>query len=463
MKTRNLIVLSVLALIIGVSSCRDDLEFDLASNELGFSTDTVDLDTIFNHTNSQTYKFTVHNHQDKDIQIPHIYLARGAESFFKLNVDGVPGHDFENVAIRKNDSIFVFVEIAAEDAPINPNYEDEIIFETSGNTQQVKLLSYIERAQFYITPEGQDYLDIGNETWDNSSSRVIFGNLRVNNSLTISAGTKVYFHNESGLTVNQGAIFDVGGNLGNEVIFRTDRMDDRSDSIPKLWDKILLRNPAASSKINYAVIKGGTVGLQVEGSTDLKITNTKILNNDKIGLYAKNANIIAWNLVINNSDNTSLGLEGGSYDFRNCSLGNYHYIGQGTGGNYSLVLSNDGAPLTQANFYNCVLYGRASNSIVFDNVSGIFNYDFAYNVLRLDFPGEFPAGTFNNTNLIEDPLFVNPGFGTNDLRLLMDSPAIGHGNGYINPGENDKDILNQQRSSSNFNPGAYEGVVNPDE
>src|SRR5690606_18507682 len=100
MKTRNLIVLSIIALIIGISSCRDDFDFDLASDNLSFSSDTLNLDTIFNHTNSQTYKLTIHNNQDEDVQIPRIFLSRGESSLFKINVDGQPGFEFENVAIR---------------------------------------------------------------------------------------------------------------------------------------------------------------------------------------------------------------------------------------------------------------------------------------------------------------------------------------------------------------------------
>src|SRR5690554_5689461 len=121
MKIRNLLTVSVLlVIIIGISSCRDDFDFDLASDELGFSTDTVSLDTIFNHTNSQTYKLTVHNRQKDDVEIPRIYLARGENSFYKLNVDGMSGYYFENIPVRAKDSIFIFVEIAAGEAPVNP-------------------------------------------------------------------------------------------------------------------------------------------------------------------------------------------------------------------------------------------------------------------------------------------------------------------------------------------------------
>ena len=112
MKIRNLIVPGLMALIVGISSCRDDFDFDLATENLSFSNDTVHLDTVFNHTNSQTFKLTVHNHQNDDVLIPRIFLSRGEASLFKLNVDGMPGYDFENVPIRKKDSIFIFVEIA---------------------------------------------------------------------------------------------------------------------------------------------------------------------------------------------------------------------------------------------------------------------------------------------------------------------------------------------------------------
>lgn len=453
MRIRNLLTTSVLLIIIGISSCRDDFDFDLASDELGFSTDTVSLDTVFNHTNSQTYKLTVHNRQNDDVEIPKIYLSRGENSFYKLNVDGMPGYYFENIPVRAKDSIFIFVEIAAGEAPVNPLYEDELVFETTNGSQQVKLLSWIEKAKFYIPEQGQtDVLinEIYNETfWDNTESRVIFGNAVVNNNLTIHAGTKVYFHNDAGMTVN--GTLNVTGSYGNEVIFRSDRHDERSDSLPNMWNKIHLK-PFTNSEIKYAIIKGGNIGLEVE-QANLVISNTKILNNESIGLYAKNANITGYNLVINNSDVASLALEGGTYDFRHCTFANYHNIGQGTGSNYSLFLSNDGAELNQANFYNSIFYGRSQNAVYFDKIEGVpFNHDFQNNFIR----NEFGDLTFPSNITEGDPLFVNPGFGKNDLRLKVESAAkdIGSSDYWI-----ENDILGNQRDPSSPNAGAYEVLM----
>jgi hypothetical protein len=455
MKIRNLIVFGLIALLIGISSCRDDFDYDIASKELSFSSDTLHLDTIFSNTGSQTYKLVVHNRENKDIQIPRIYLNNGETSLFKINVDGLSGAAFENIVVHKKDSIFIFVEIAAGEIPVNTAYEDEIYFETQVGVQQVKLLSYLERALFYNTEQSDDF-PIGNDNWDNQYSRVIFGKVNAEH-LNISAGTKIYFHSNAELIVNGN--LNVSGTMNQKVIFRTDRMDERSDSLPNTWGKIHLKNNAAAS-IDHAIIKGANIGLEVENS-NLDISNTLILNNEFVGLYGHgNSTVInGKNLVINNSNTASLGVEGGSYEFIHSTFANYHNIGQGSGSNYSLILSNDGAPLIKADFFNCILYGRAMNAIHFDNQGGTFNHNFKNNVIRIDAPGELPGiDTSNITD--QDPMFRNPGFGKNDVRLLVDSPVLGTGEPiYANMVP--FDLLGQSRTNSPT-PGAYQLAVEPE-
>lgn len=447
MQIRSLVTGAILLIIFGISSCRDDFDYDLASDELGFSTDTISLDTIFNHTNSQTYKFTVHNRQNKDVEIPRIYLGRGESSFYKLNVDGMPGYSFENVAVRAKDSIFVFVEIAAGDAPVNPLYEDEVFFETTNGSQNVKLLSWIEKANFYNT-EMVDGASLGNVSWDNSTSHVIYGNVTAEN-FNATDGTRIYFHNNSSLTVN--GTMNVVGSKGNEVRFRSDRHDERSDSLPNMWGKIKIKSPNnfIDNSIDYAIIKGGNIGLEVENSK-LTISNTKILNNDSLGLYAINSNITGYNLVVNNSDLASVAIEGGTYEFKHCTFANYHNIGQGAGRNLSLFLSNEGNALN-AKFYNSIFFGRAFNAIeIEEGTTG--NLIFDYNVIK----GAEPQNATNS--LIDaDPLFIDPGFGKNDLRINSESEVIGHA---IGTWLIDFDINGFQRIGQ-LNPGAYQQTVTP--
>lgn len=458
MKIRNLVVIGLLTLVFGLSSCREDFDFDIASSELMFSKDTLNLDTVFNHTSSQTYQLTIHNKQNKDIRIPKIYLSQGASSLFKINVDGMSGFEFEDVAIRKKDSIFIFVEITAGELAMNMDYEDEINFETDFGYQRIKLLSHLERAKFYNT-EMNDHYTLTETSWDSDYSRVIFGNVSATD-LTIGPKTKVYLHNDANLNIN--GTININGSLGNEVIFRTDRMDERSDSLPNNWGKIKIKSPNSSvlNSINYAVIRGGNVGLEVE-SSKLEIKNTKIVNNEFVGLYGINAQIKGENLVVNNSNVASVAIEGGSVEFIHSTFANYHNIGQGAGGNYSLFLSNQGEngvsiPLTQANFYNCILYGRAWNAVYFEQGSGAFNHHFKNNVIRLDMPN-LVSGIDGSNITDQDPMFVDPGFGKNDVRLLSDTEVAGTGS-TVYSALVPLDILGQSRVAQPT-PGAYQALV----
>lgn len=458
MKIRNIIVLSFIALFIGFASCRDDFDFDIASDELVFSKDTLSLDTVFNYTNSQTYRLSVHNQQDKDVFVSKVYLSRGENSLFKINVDGMPGYNFENVAIRKNDSISIFVEIAAGEAPAIPHYEDEIVFETDYGFQQVKLMSYIEKAKFYNTELDENYV-LTETNWDDQFARVLYGNINAD-ELNIGPKTKVYFHKDANLLIN--GHLNINGSLHNEVIFRTNRMDERTDSLPDYWGKIKIKSPNNSvlNSINYAIIKGGNVGLEIENSR-LDIKNSKILNNEKIGLYGINSIIRGENVVINNSNLAALAIEGGDVQFVHSTFANYFNIGQGAGGNYSLFLGNLGEndvslPLLQANFYNCIFYGRSSNAIIFEDGGAMFNHNFKNNLIKLNFPNEVEGIDESNTIGL-DPMFVNPGFGKNDLRLKSETEAVGIASptfAEIVP----LDILNYPRTNSPM-VGAYQELV----
>lgn len=465
MKIRNYIVLAIAGLMFGIASCRDDFDFAIVKKDLSFSADTINLDTVFNNTSSQTYLLTIHNNENKDVEIPKIYLSRGESSLFKVNVDGMPGYDFENIAIRKKDSIMVFVEIAAGDVSVNQQYEDELMFETGAGMQQVKLMAFLEKAKFYNTELSDNY-QLTETNWDSEYSRVIFGNVSAGD-LNIGPKTKIYFHKDATLSVS--GLFDVNGSLNNEVIFRTDRMDERSDSLPDQWGslKIKSNNSNIENSINYAIIKSGNVGLEVANSK-LNIKNTKILNSQEIGLYAKNSTVRAENLIVSHSNLASLAVEGGDVQFIHSSFVNYFNIGQSGGGNYSLYLGNvdnDGnnIPLNKANFYNCIFYGRAFNSIVFDNngsSGNSFNYDFKNNVIRLDFPSEV-SGIDSSNITGQDPMFVNSGFGKNDFRLLIDSPVLGTGSQTYSEMV-PFDILNHSRISSPT-PGAYQNAVLPED
>ncbi|MDP5061511.1 MAG: hypothetical protein NWP64_06285, partial [Maribacter sp.] len=110
MRIRILITISILFLILWSTSCRKDFEYAPSNGHLSFSKDTVYLDTVFSNIGSSTYFLKVYNDSRDDIIIPKIALKNGNESFYRLNVDGVAGKNFENIPLYAKDSLFILIE-----------------------------------------------------------------------------------------------------------------------------------------------------------------------------------------------------------------------------------------------------------------------------------------------------------------------------------------------------------------
>ena len=141
--------LSFSIILLSVSSCRKDFSTIPSFGQLEFSRDTVFLDTIFTNIGSATYNLKVYNRGNDDITIPNIALERGTISNYRLNVDGIPGKDFQNIDILAKDSIFIFVETTVNIASISsPLYTDRILFDTGINQQDVELVTLVQDANF---------------------------------------------------------------------------------------------------------------------------------------------------------------------------------------------------------------------------------------------------------------------------------------------------------------------------
>lgn len=426
MNVRTFIFGLGLTALIGFQSCREDFDYDPISSDLSFSRDTVSVDTVYNFSKSETYVLKVYNPENDNRVIPKIYLSRGEQSFFNINVDGKSGTSFENVPIRKKDSLFIFIEIAAKEAQANPLYDDEITFETINSTKKIKLLSWIEKAKIHTKDA-----TITSENWNSNEAQVIDGNLTVTNNLVIEKGTKVYFKKGASLTIANNASLTVNGFLNEEVKFRSARHDNKYDSIPDQWNKIELA-PNSSSKINYAKIIGADTGLHVNRA-QLEISNSKIVNNQSYGILANNATITGYNLVMNNSNLSTLAIQGGgAYEFYHSTFANYFSFGTGVGPAYSLYLSNkdndnESASLTKATFGNCIFYNqRTPNAIVFDRNDGVmFNYLFDTNIIHNADVSTLDVATAPNflASIKLDPIFVNTNYNANKLAVKEDSPA----------------------------------------
>ncbi len=422
---RYYLTLLLVITLMFFSSCRKDFSADLSSGNLTFSKDTVYLDTVFTNIGSSTYNLKVYNKSTHAISIPSVKLGKGEDSYYRLNVDGTPGKIFENVEILAKDSIYIFIETTIDYSQVsNPIYTDEIVFDSGTNLQDVKLITLVEDAHFLfpskdvnglietinigIDAEGNE-IDINgfylndNTTFTNEKPYVIYGYCAVpeNKTLTIEAGAKIHFHSNSGLIVDKNATLTIEGELNNEVLIESDRLETQYSNVPGQWGAIWLRAGSKNHNINYAIIKNASAGIIMDsiGSNStptLIIKNTQIYNSSNFGILGRESNIEGENLVINNSGQSSLAcIIGGTYNFTHSTFTNFW---SNSFRQYPSVLINnyftysdnisqvvETRDLLAANFTNCIIDGGDNLELIIDKVEGSeFNYSFKNNLIRFN-------------------------------------------------------------------------------
>ena len=503
------------------SSCRKDFEFSPSTGSLQFSKDTVYLDTVFTNIGSSTYNLKVYNKSDDDISIPAVRLALGETSNYRLSVDGTAGKNFNNIEVLAKDSLFIFIESTIDIKNFtNPNgtylYTDQIEFDAGSNLQKVELVTLVQDAVF-IYPDRDNTtkvvetltLDIGGElvetelqgrellptelTFTKEKPFVIYGFATVPNgeTLTIEAGSRLHFHENSGIIVSNGASINVNGAysndldlLENEVIFEGDRLEPGFSQVPGQWGTIWLLDGSVDNTINYATIKNSTIGVLSDGNPDeandkLTITNTQIYNSSSFGVLGRNTSISGENVVINNSGLSSFaGTLGGKYNFTHSTIVNYWDNGFRQFPAVLLnnfVLDEDNvatiADLTEANFNNCIIYGNDNPEILLDEIedaSVVFNFKFTNCLIRFEDNSNNFTGVnydFNDTakyegNIFnEDPNFKDVEF--NELIIGDDSAANGQGLSSFAT-QIPFDILNVNRTSLP-DLGAYQHITFPED
>ena len=433
-KFKLILAFSFWTLLTAISCNRDDINFESPSELLRFSQDTLFLDTVYNQVRSETYAVKIYNNEDKDVMIPKITLEKGASSLYRINVDGKSGTDFSNIPLRKNDSLYIFVEIAPIANATEAIAEDRIQFQTPAGNQQVTLFSVVQDAEFYIESKTNPNVLTSNTTWTSNKAKIIFGNLTLEagKTLDIQKGTKIYFHKNSGLKISKNAKLNVNGDLGEEVIFRGDRNDTRYDTIPKNWQGIMM-DTNSTLNMNYAKVFGGTVGLEMIQTT-ANIDNSIFHTHQEFGILAINSNVTAKNLVMNNSGEANFGIfKGGTYNITHSTLANYWNLNSALPGlglyatnEYSNGTATEQAPLI-LNIKNSIIYTDNDNAVLFKPTAGqTFNYSFQNSLLKYGSTANYTvdAGSIKN----QDPKFQNYFTQKMNLRLKDDSPAKGKGN-----------------------------------
>ncbi|MFO7721797.1 MAG: hypothetical protein R6V49_01100 [Bacteroidales bacterium] len=431
----SLVATFVLIMLLA-GACRKDDSFLNTPATLGFSQDTVIFDTVFTTIGSVTQWLKVYNKEKQPVMIDQIYLAGGSQSQFRMNVDGKPVTSVKNIELAPNDSIFIFVEVTVD--PNNGNnpliITDSIVFMNKGNTQDVKLVAWGQDAHF-IVPDRKvgniPYRIVAGEgetvEWTNDKPYVIYGYAVVDSvgMLRIGKGTRVHFHNNSGLWVYKGGSIKVDGTLDEPVTFQGDRLDPYYRDLPGQWDRIWINEGSVDNEFNHAIIRNGFIGIQAE-ILDQSMGNKLVLNNTVIEnmsgrcLFTRAYRVEATNCLFTNTADITVYLAvGGSYDFRHTTIANY-WPYDGTRQVPALVVANYeenfslgtvyAGDLVKAYFGNCIIYGSNKEEfLALDKYGGAFNYQLDHCLIKTTLnPAQNPGNFINCMTRNQDLPSYNP-------------------------------------------------------
>ncbi len=428
-------------------SCQKERFTTNPDDLLAFSTDTLRFDTVFTSLGSATRILKVYNRHRESIRISRIYLGSGAQSRFRLNVDGLPGALHENIDIAPNDSLYVFAEVTInpdEPPSISPFViAEDLIFEVNGNTQKVVLEAWGQNAIYLpsrFSAGGAVQYNCGSAEWVWNDPRpyVIYGIVVIDScTVRIPAGARVHVHGglvrvkqdsvtvryNDGLLVFQGAgRLIVEGTAERPVIFEGDRLEQEFANVPGQWTGIWLRPGTSGHRIEHAIIRNSIIGIRVDSAADLALRNTQVYNTANSGIIGVHAKIRAENCLFYSNGAYAIQLEyGGDYEFTYCTAANFG--GRSEALRMGNALCRDpfcedfDAFSLQSRFKNCILLGSRPDQITLFNRTGQpsdLDYRFEHCLVRVrdllrpnDHPDFFdyckPCLNLSNT----DSVFLN--------------------------------------------------------
>lgn len=411
---------AALAAALLLASCDKENSFITSPDaRLEFSLDTLHFDTVFTELGSATLFFKVYNRHDRPIRISRIALEGNAGNTFRINVDGAPGNVHENVELYVRDSLYVFVEVT-----VNPNQplsvspfviEDQVVFETNGNTQRVRLEAWGQNANYFPSRFNKGVAvqltcNNGQIVWNDPKPYVIYGAVFIDDcTLVIPAGTRIYVH--GGVAQNDvfGGIYNDGilytlanGRIRTEgtaeapIIIQGARTEEAFDNTRGQWNGIIIGRGSRGNEFNYTTVRNSRFALLVDSSAEITARNSRFYNTSGNAIVGFHSKITAENCLIYNTGGNSLQLLfGGDYDFTYCTIANYG-VNAGTLGMSNFWCYDD--PLTcqnrkdyriNATFVNSIIYGSRRDQIDMADVTGrqnpaMFNVSFQNCVVRVD-------------------------------------------------------------------------------
>ena len=387
-------LITLFVVIMAVCSCSDDDSFSTSrGNLLSFSTDTVKLDTVFSNIPTQTQTFWVYNRSGNGIRCSNIRLEHGNQTGFRVNVDGTflgptNGYQTNQVEIRNKDSIRVFVELTSTsnyaDSP--QLLQDNLVFSLeSGVEQRVNLKAFSWDAVLVHD------LHISKDTLLTSiKPMVIYGGITVDSAatLTIGAGTTLYFHNDAGIDVYGKLICN--GTADANVVLRGDRIDRMFDYLPYdqvsgQWQGIHFYGSSYDNVLQYTDVHSTFDGIVIDSCdvnrSTLQLLSSTVHNCQGYGILAQNCKMEIINCQITNTWHDCLSVEGGQVNINSTTLAQFYPFDSSRG--VALRFGARQFPLVDFLCQNSLITGYADDEMMGEPADTVaFNYLFKHCIIR---------------------------------------------------------------------------------
>lgn len=371
----------LLALFI---SCDDYDSFTTdRSATLTFSRDTLLFDTLLTTVPSSTLTLAVYNRGDKGLRISEVWLEQGAGSPFRINIDGqdmsrTSTNRVEDFEVRRRDSIIVRAEVTLPEFKSDDPREvkDALVFRLESGIEKRVPLIVVGRDAFFL----RACTLFKDTVFSARRPIVVYDSLVVapQVTLTLQAGSQLYFHNEAGMVVH--GRLKAEGTLENPVVLRGDRTDHifdnlPYDNLPGRWGGVVLTAESMDNEFNYLDLHGGSYGIRCDSSSlderKFLMTNSILHNLGGHGMELHHARVEVANSQISNTHGHCVYLLGGDATFVHCTLAQFMGIKGGAlrGQALNVTFWEEGGsytPLVRADFINCVITGYDDDVILMD-------------------------------------------------------------------------------------------------
>lgn len=376
-KTKHILLILAALCTALLAGCDDDTFSTSPDRLLTFDTDTVKLDTVFSTVPSSTQSFWIRNKSGNGLRCTSVRLERGNQTGFRVNVDGQylgqsEGFSASDIEIRNKDSIRVFVEVTL---PANNRNEptkvtDNLVFTLeSGKQQKVCLEAWAWDANIIRQ------CHVSNDSTIDGTGKplVVYGGIDIAEgaTLTIKAGTTIYFHSGAGINVHGRLVCE--GTADAAVTLRSDRLDKMFDYLPYdrmsgLWDGIRFFEESYGNTIAHTDIHSPFDGVKADSSDvtreKLTITNSTIHNCQGYGLVSEASYITMENCQVTNTLNDCVYVNGGNVSINNCTLAQFYPFDARRGN--AIHTSSIKNPLTGFDCRNSLITGYADDLMLIE-------------------------------------------------------------------------------------------------